>query len=62
MKKGNKKAVPKKPKSANSKSSQPKKEDAVIHSTNPFTGEKKNITPEDLENMERWNEAQTERD
>ncbi len=62
MKKGNKKTALKKAKSAKTKSSQPKKDDAVIHTTNPFTGKKTDITPEDLENMERWNEAQTERD
>lgn len=62
MKKANKKATPKKAKAASSKSSQPKKDDAIIHTKNPFTGEKTDITPEDLEKMERWNEAQTERD
>lgn len=62
MKKANKKAATRNTKSARAKSSQQKKDDGVVHTTNPFTGEKTNITPEDLENMEKWNEAQTERD
>ena len=62
MKKENKKASPPKAKIAKSKSSQLEKDDATIHTTNPFTGEKSDITPEDLENLEKWNEAQTERD
>lgn len=62
MKKANKKADTKAAKLADSKSSEQPNDDQTIHSTNPFTGEKKDITPEDLENMEKWNEAQTERD
>ncbi len=62
MKKGNKKASLKKVKTAKSKSSQQKKDDTTLPTTNPFTGEKTDITQEDLENMEKWNEAQTERD
>ena len=34
----------------------------TIHTVNPFTGTETNITPEDLEGIEKFNEAQTERD
>lgn len=37
-------------------------DDETIHTINPFTGAKTTITPEDLENVEKFNEAQTERD
>ena len=40
----------------------PLQDDKIIHTINPFTGEKTDISNEDLENMEKWNEAQTERD
>lgn len=36
--------------------------DETIHTINPFTGAQTDITPEDLEGMEKLNEANTERD
>ena len=37
-------------------------DDKTIHTINPFTGTEINITPEDLEGMEKKLEADTERD
>ena len=37
-------------------------EGKTIHTINPFTGTQVDITPEDLEGIEKFKEAQTERD
>ena len=37
-------------------------DDKTIHTINPFTGTEINITPEDMEGMEKKLEADTERD
>ncbi len=38
------------------------KEGETIHTINPFTGTEVEISPEELEGIEKFNEAQTERD
>lgn len=37
-------------------------EGKTIHTVNPFTGTEVDISPEDLEGIEKFKEAQTERD
>ncbi len=40
----------------------PEEKSDVMHTINPFTGNTVDITPEDLEGIEKLNEANTERD
>lgn len=39
-----------------------KEEGGDIHTINPFTGAEVTITPEEMDGIEKFNEAQTERD
>ena len=54
-----KKEAPKETKEAPEKNDN---EPQTLHLHNPFTGEEKEITQEELDNLEQFKEAQTERD